>query len=91
MTEPAPGLDGLAVRLPERKPHRELAVGRPQLGQLVAAHRAGDGHGDLLGRESELGRAVAIDDDLHLLLAGARLGAHGFESLDGGQPVGHLA
>ena len=75
-------LDRLAIGFAEREPHRDLAVRGAQLGQPVAAHRAGHGQRHVLGGETELRDLVAIDDHLHFLVAGARLGAHGLEAGD---------
>ena len=65
-------LERLPVVGAEREAHLDLAVVGAELLQRVAAHRDGDRLRHRLRRQPEARGTVAVDDDLHLVLA--RLG-----------------
>ena len=83
-------LDRLSIRRTEQQAHRHFALGGAQLAQPIAAHGGRDGGCDRLRRQVQLRRAVAIDDDVNLLVAAARLGVHAFQAGDRGELSRHL-
>ena len=74
--------DGLLVAVTKRNTNLDLAGLAPKLAQVSSAHGKADRIGNFAGRESDLGCTNAIDNDLHLAIAGSAVRAHVLQSID---------
>ncbi len=76
-------VDALPVGFAECESQSEFAFGTAELAQPIAAHSRGHGLRHVGGSEAEGSGALAVHDDLNLVITLARLGAHGFQAFHG--------